>query len=136
MKIFILLFVYQIKHFLADYPLQNEYMLGKFKENDWKLPLACHAGVHSIFTLLISLTCVSLTASIFLALFDFVIHFVMDRYKASPKYLGKYACLSKKEYIDGPTEKQKKDNVKFWYSLGLDQMVHHLTHYIIIMFLI
>lgn len=136
MNIFVLLFIYQIKHFVADFPLQNEYMLGKFKEKDWELPLACHAGVHSIFTLLISLMFIGVFGSICLAIFDFVIHFAMDRYKASPKHLGKYTALSKKEFIAGATEEQKKDNVKFWWALGLDQMVHHLTHYIIIYFLI
>ena len=32
LEIFVLLFAFQMKHFLADYPLQNVYMLGKFKE--------------------------------------------------------------------------------------------------------
>ena len=30
-EIFILLILFQIKHFLCDFPLQGKYMLGKFK---------------------------------------------------------------------------------------------------------
>ena len=77
----------------------------------------------------------------------------MDRIKASPKMLGRYKSLSKKEfmrakdqvndeYTYGDIENRKAfsklgkskldSNRKFWYSLGIDQMVHHLTHYIII----
>ena len=33
MKIFILLVIFQFKHFIADYLLQNNYMLGKFKDD-------------------------------------------------------------------------------------------------------
>ena len=29
--IYLLLVIYQIKHFLCDYPLQGKFMLGKFK---------------------------------------------------------------------------------------------------------
>lgn len=135
-QLFILLFIFQIKHFLADFPLQNEYMLGKFKEKDWILPLTAHSGVHALFTFLISLIFLDIYDSIYLGLFDFVIHFTMDRIKASPKMLGRYVGLSKSDFIAGVTDEQKKSNKKFWLSLGLDQMVHHLTHYIIIGFLL
>lgn len=127
-EIFTLLIVYQLKHFLADYPLQGRYMLGKFKPG-WGFlgPLATHAGLHAGLTYLIaviylqtklgklSLDIVGLI--LWLTLTDFVIHFTMDRIKAGPKYLGRF-----------------KDMMKpyFWWSLGLDQMVHHLTHYYLI----
>lgn len=171
-KIFILLILFQIKHFVADYPLQNEYMLGKFKEKGWILPLFCHSGVHAIITFIISLFFVDFNVSICVGLFDFAIHFTMDRIKASPKMLGKYSSLTKSDFetffkerevlvastekralgedfevlrayrdeklkeFDAEFEKKKQSNKKFWWSLGLDQGVHHLTHYIIIGFLI
>jgi hypothetical protein len=50
------LVAFQIKHFLADFPLQGKYMLGKFKGGtDWVLPLVAHSGVHALFTLAIVL---------------------------------------------------------------------------------
>lgn len=131
--IFTLIFIFQIKHFIADYPLQNAYMLGKFKP-DWGFffPLVAHCGVHALFTLtIISFTDVPFSYAVKLALLDFVVHFIMDRLKASPKYLGRFKTLTKDEFPTA-TNKQLLHNKLFWWSLGLDQMVHHLTHYIII----
>jgi hypothetical protein len=156
--IFVLLIVYQIKHFLADYPLQGAYMLKKFMGGwQWVLPLAAHAGVHGLFTLAITLLVNPVLW--WLALVDFVAHFVMDRVKASPNLLGRYKAISGNEFMEikplledvqrwqgaGFTHlpddhkdavARMKSNVYFWWSLGLDQMVHHLTHYYIIWVLV
>lgn len=54
--IFLLLIIFQVKHFLCDYPLQNSYMLRKFLPGrDFIMPLAAHAGVHAVCTFLIVL---------------------------------------------------------------------------------
>jgi hypothetical protein len=135
-KLFLLLFIYQVKHFLADYPLQGAYMLGKFKLKGWVAPLASHAFVHAGFTVLISIAFLGLTVGqqfipiplgngvsagigypLVLGAFDFIMHFTMDRIKASPNLLGRF-----KDMYDR----------KFWWCLGFDQMFHHLTHYTII----
>ena len=109
---FILFVLYQVKHYIADFPLQREYMLRKTNPHwDFALPLALHCGVHSLGTLLITLifapTCWWLT------IVDFVLHFITDRLKSGPRYLGRFNDLSKPG---------------FWNVLGFDQMVHHLTH--------
>ncbi len=161
--IFALLIIYQIKHFLADYPLQGKYMLGKFKPGwAWVGPLTAHAGLHGLFTLAIVLAFDP--SKWWLAVFDFVIHFAMDRLKASPNLLGRYKALSGPEYMDlnarmnaaheammanvniftvqgrGTVLREYRTktlgNKMFWWSLGLDQMVHHLTHYFIIYMLL
>lgn len=130
--IFILLIAFQIKHYLADYPLQTEYMLGKFKLDGWFLPLAAHCGVHAFFTMFIALACHVPYDIVFgLGLIDFIFHFSMDRIKADPEALGKYEALTK-ETFPTATDEQKKSNKFFWFSLGFDQMIHHLTHYLII----
>jgi hypothetical protein len=143
--IFILLVIYQAKHFLADYPLQGSYMLGKFKPGwDFIPHLAAHCAVHGIFTYGIAYA-FRYHDPLSLALIDFSIHFAMDRIKASPRYLGRFKALSGAEYVgllgvlNGislnavPEIKKKfRDNTLFWWSLGLDQMVHHLTHYYLI----
>lgn len=130
---FVLLVIYQIKHFLADFPLQGKYMLGKFKNGkDWILPLLAHVSVHGLFTFIISLF-IKPKIAIYLALFDMIVHFIMDRIKASPNLLGRFQALTKKDFMNGGiTGNEIKSNTLFWWSLGLDQMVHHLTHYIII----
>lgn len=131
--IFLLLIVFQVKHFLADYPLQTPYMLRKFLPGwDFFLPLVTHAGFHAILTLNICYAFSgNITLSMQLATFDFVIHFIMDRIKAGPKYLGRFKALAASEYMNA-THKQKIENKLFWISLGLDQKIHHLTHYAII----
>lgn len=145
--VFALLIIYQIKHFVADYLLQGQYMLGKFKPYPhYILPLLAHTLVHGVFTFMIAVWLVSPLAALALGLLDLGIHFLVDRVKASPELLGRFTALSKNEmknilsYVPtlgqeavqeqyGP---QLKSNRLFWHSLGLDQMAHHLTHYLII----
>ncbi len=109
---FVLLIVFQLKHFVADFPLQREYMLKKFGAGwEFVLPLSLHSAVHAAFTLVICLVC---NASLWwLAAADFAIHFAMDRIKSGPRYLGRF---------------NDKSRPGFWNALGFDQMVHHLTH--------
>jgi hypothetical protein len=148
----LLLVLFQLKHFLADYPLQTAYMLGKFGPQGWVKPLALHAFVHAMFTdVLIGGYLVltrperpllwALGTACALGTLDFAVHFTMDRIKASPQLLGRYKALSGKEWmrakkvVESPgsdiarlfAEGDLRGNTRFWWSLGLDQMVHHLT---------
>ncbi len=118
--IFKLLIIYHIKHFLSDFLFQNSYMLKKSKP-DWGfiLPLASHCLVHGFFTLFI---CLYFAPELWwLSLFDFSVHFLIDRIKSGPKYLGRFNDLTQNS---------------FWNILGLDQMAHHLTHILIIYLII
>lgn len=139
-QIFLLLILFQFKHFLADFPLQTEYMLGKFRGTNWALPLMAHAGVHAAITLLICLAFGSPWAPLCSAI-DFIIHGSMDRIKASPHMLGRFKPLGSDQFSwyastaklgDANSKRAILGNKLFWWSLGLDQMVHHLTHYFII----
>ena len=115
--IFALLLIYQIKHYFCDYLLQTEYMLGKFKRDGWVIPLTMHSLVHAVVTFAILVNFrEDMMMVVYLSLFDFVAHFIMDRIKASPNLLGRF-------------NHQQKE---FWWAVGLDQMWHHLTHYVII----
>lgn len=159
-NVFVLLLLFQAKHFIADYPLQTTYMLGKFKSGtEWIKPLLAHVGVHGALSVSI-LVWVNWKLAVPLTLLDMSLHFIMDRIKASPKLLGRFKSLDATSYkacywmaegrsiVNGQmmwdfNEEQmrtyraigKKDlqsNTYFWWSLGLDQMVHHLTHYLLI----
>lgn len=113
--VFSLLALFQLKHWLCDYPLQRPYMLKKFRGgSEWVLPLAAHAGVHGGFTLAIALL-VS-PALWWLSLVDFTVHFAVDRIKAAPTWGGRW----------------KPNQPYFWWALGADQAAHHLTHYFVI----
>lgn len=161
--IFLLLIIFQLKHFIADYPLQNAYMLGKFKDKGWVKPLAAHCGVHAVMTFCIALY-FGLVTALLVSVLDFVLHFTMDRVKASPKLLGRFHALSKGEFMgiisargvaadgvkllsEGPAkeeckkqvveiDKRIKSNTYFWWALGVDQMVHHFTDFLIIYILL
>lgn len=114
--VFILLIIFQVKHFLGDFPLQHVYMLRKTRP-DWSfaIPLALHCSVHGAMTLAILL---ALKPDLWwLALVDFVSHFIMDRLKSGPKYLGRF---------------NDKDRSAYWNAFGIDQMTHHLTGFYII----
>jgi hypothetical protein len=106
------LIFYQVKHFIADFVLQNVWMLQKSKPGwDFVPPLAIHCGVHAGLTLVLALY---LNPAVWwLAIVDFVLHFTMDRIKAGPRYLGRFNDIQTRAY---------------WISFGFDQMVHHLTH--------
>ncbi len=110
--IFELLIVYHVKHFLCDFLFQNSYMLKKSKPGfDFVLPLASHCLVHGGFTLLI---CLYYAPKLWwLSLVDFSVHFMIDRIKSGPNYLGRFNDMTKNS---------------FWNILGLDQTAHHLTH--------
>jgi len=130
--VFTLLIVFQAKHFLADFVIQlfRKDGMAKFNANGWVWPLTKHAGDHAIlsgiitfFTLMyfqIDIQTVMIWSLICLSI-DFVIHFTMDRIKASPSMLGRYKDMNNKPY---------------WMCLGFDQTVHHLTHYAIIAMII
>jgi hypothetical protein len=86
--------------------------------------------------------------------FDFAVHFTMDRVKASPNMLGQFKALSGREAFMATTDlgfpamteldhaQQEVSraaltgNKLFWLAVGFDQMIHHLTHYAIIAFLV
>lgn len=143
LTVFALLVIYQIKHFVADYLLQTEWMLGKFKAGwEFVLPLTAHVSVHGALTFWIAVTVTgSFELALSLALIDMVLHFAMDRFKASPRLLGRYKPVSASEYeyiksLSGPAYEvlapRLRSNRLFWVSIGLDQAVHHLTHYLLI----
>ena len=142
MSMWTLLILYQLKHFLADYPLQsNMYMLGKFRDKDWVRPLLAHALVHGAGTAIICYVAGKNDLAFPLAIFDTTVHFIMDRIKAGKAWLGRFKALSAAEMmrvlsmssVDNDAQQLQKrllrHNTYFWWSLGLDQMVHHLTHY-------
>ena len=114
-EILILLVVFQIKHFICDYPLQIQYMLGKMNKTGWFFPLLSHSAVHAFGTFVI-VSFYSIYLAIYLALIDLVLHFIVDRLKASQKIGGRF----------------KPDQPYFWWALGADQMTHHIINYVFI----
>ncbi len=115
--IFAMLAAFQIKHLIGDYLLQTGWMVrGKARPGlDFLYPLSVHVFIHAAITFVIVMAVNP--ALWFLALLDFAVHFLMDRIKSGPKYLGRFTDMNKQS---------------FWIPFGVDQMVHHCTHYFII----
>jgi len=128
-EILILLLAFQIKHLIADYYLQFPYMYeNKGKKERWIEPLFDHSFIHAIGTILIVFIYMlvtnkpselgSITAAIItigVVIFDFITHFITDRWKA--------------------TRKTDPSKSWFWQSLGIDQMIHHTVGILIIWYI-
>ena len=104
----VMLIAFQVKHFLADFVLQNKYMLRKTARTDWVGPLLTHSLVHSIGTFLVLVYFIGAYA-IYFALVDFAVHTGIDAWKAR-------------------MTEQNVFRKSFWVALGLDQLAHQLTY--------
>lgn len=116
-QILLLMTAFLLKHFFADFPLQTVYMLGKGKKGlEWIMPLAAHCLVHALFTAII-ITIYDYDF-VWLAGLEFVIHFIVDRVKATQRL------------PQGPWNDQERGKLlsKYYFFFGLDQLAHGLTY--------
>ena len=105
------LIAFLIKHLFADFFLQTSWMAnGKEQASGWALPLTAHVAVHTAFTGLIFAVCAP--AYTWMALVDFVVHFAIDRSKG----------------VAGRALDADPSKTSFWWLIGIDQTLHHLTH--------
>lgn len=151
-----LMVVYQFKHLICDYLFQGypffPSMNLKFSPDPRiaSIALAKHCSTHFIFTFVIAgIVSNSLKMAVGLSVIDFVSHFIMDLIKANPSMLGRYKPMDSATYYDC-IQKINSDsaaarsevhtimmrNTYFWWSLGLDQTVHHLIHILIVFMLV
>ena len=106
------------KHVVADFFLQNSWMaLGKDQKTGWALPLLAHCGVHLVLTTL--LVTIVAPRFWFVGLIDFAIHLCIDRAKG--------LCVS--------TFNVNMDHQWFWWLIGIDQALHHLTGFLLSIFM-
>lgn len=118
LNLFCLLALFGIKHFVADFALQFEYMT-----RDKGIYGASggieHASLHAVLTLWILVFIVgNANVAIVLALLDGVIHYHID--------------WAKQKFTRGLTPADRE----FWFYLGLDQLLHYLTYVAIIAYIV
>jgi len=108
--VFILLALFGIKHFVADFLMQFDYMLRE-KGIYGATGGVHHALVHASWTFLILVFfCSNANDIIALSFADFVLHYHIDYFK---QHLNK-----------GLTPADRM----FWVWLGADQALHYLTY--------
>jgi hypothetical protein len=108
--VFTLLALFGIKHFIADFLMQYDYMLrdkGVYGAEGG----IHHAGVHACWTFLILIPFItSAEQLLILPLFDFIAHYHIDWVKQQLNRGYTYA------------------DRMFWVWLGADQALHYLTY--------
>jgi hypothetical protein len=108
--VFILLALFGIKHFIADFLMQFDYMLRE-KGIYGAVGGVHHALVHASWTFLILVFfCSDANTIIALSFADFVLHYHIDYFK--------------QQFNRGLTPADRR----FWVWLGLDQALHYLTY--------
>jgi hypothetical protein len=108
-----------VKHVVADFLLQNTWMaVGKDQKTGWALPLLVHCAIHGVIaTFLVVAVAPKLW---FVGLVDFVIHITIDRIKG--------ICASSFGITLG--------HRFFWWLIGIDQALHHLTDFALAIFIV
>jgi hypothetical protein len=105
------LLIFLLKQLVADFLLQTSWMAaGKEQPHGWFYPLLAHVAVHAVATTLIF----AALAPVYwwMGIVDFVIHFAIDRAKG----------LLNRAFDNNATK------TGFWWLIGIDQTLHHLTH--------
>ena len=104
--------ILEVKHFVCDYPLQTAYQLnnkGTYGHPGGLL----HAGIHVLGTSAAFLVMApTLAAGAAIIVGEFAIHYHIDWTKDNLLKGNKWTAA------DNP----------FWWSIGADQLLHHLTY--------
>jgi len=105
------------KHAVVDLYLQSLIHYSQKKSNYFSLMGQVHYLQHGAFTFFILLFFFSWQWSLFLALIDYVAHWNIDHIKSrTQKYFG----------IKVPSR-------GYWFFASIDQMLHYLTYYVIVL---
>lgn len=131
-QIFILLLAFQLKQFFCDYPIYPEFLLKRFKGSGLTAFIV-HSGIHSFMTLGI---CLILSSSgfglaVLMACLDFVIDFMLNQFRSRSETIARFRPLDLDEFL-AASRKEKRNHRLYWAFFGLDQTIHHLTHYAIV----
>lgn len=110
------LFLLFIKHFICDFPLQANPWLYRNKGTYMHPGGIAHAGIHALGTLLVLAPFIG-SASVMYAAIDMLVHYHIDWAKMN---------ISKRYDL------QPNNSERFWILLGFDQLLHHITYFVII----
>lgn len=120
LELLLLYLAFRAKQVICDFFLQTAWMVTvkdkPFREGGLKA-LAMHAGIHAAFTFIIVL--MFAPTLWWLGLVDFFVHGAVDKTRA--------VILARRGW--------SPQDSRYWWSFGLDQEAHNITHliYILIM---
>jgi hypothetical protein len=120
LEVIVLLFLFSVKHVVADFFLQGPYQYLN-KGNYGHPGGILHSAIHALFTLAIVVFFAPIDLALGAALFDFVVHYHVDW--AKTRINAKFGWGA-------------NTHTEFWYLLGVDQFLHTLTYLIIAWILI
>lgn len=110
------LFLLFVKHFVCDFPLQTSPWMYRNKGIYLHPGGIAHSAVHALGTWLVLVFFIGAQAWLY-ALLDFIVHYHIDWAKLQ---------LNKRFGL-------RPDNSNwFWILLGLDQLAHHITYFVIV----
>ncbi len=110
-----LMVVMAAKHFCADFLFQTNWIAaGKARQHGWMVPLLLHAFGHALLTFLIALAL--FPRLWWLAPLELVLHAAIDRLKV---------IVARRQELNAT-------KAEFWWLLGFDQFLHHLTNILIV----
>ncbi len=110
--IFAVLIILEVKHFLCDYPLQTGYQVHN-KGTYGHPGGVVHAGLHIIGTSIAFLVITpTLPVGAAILIGEFLVHYHIDWAKDQ---VMRHSGLTSKDPM-------------FWWTLGTDQLLHHLTY--------
>ncbi len=112
------LFLLFIKHFICDFPLQANPWMYRNKGTYMHPGGIAHAGIHALGTLLVLAPFIGSLSMVY-AIIDMLVHYHIDWAKMN---------VSKRYDL------QPNNSERFWILLGFDQLLHHITYFIIIYF--
>jgi len=105
------------KHAVADLYLQSLIHYSQKKSNYFSLMGQVHYLQHGILAFLVLMFFVSWQFALLLSLLDYLAHWNIDHIKSrTQKYFG----------IQAPSR-------GYWFFASIDQMLHYLTYYVIVL---
>ena len=112
------LFLLFVKHFICDFPLQAYPWMYRNKGTYMHPGGIAHAGIHALGTLLVLVSFIGSAAMLYAAI-DMLVHYHIDWAKMN---------VSKRYDL------QPNNSERFWILLGFDQLLHHITYFVIVYF--
>lgn len=111
----LLLFLFQLKHFIVDFPLQGPYHYKN--KGTYGHPGGIeHAGFHAIATMMFLPFFAGFEVALWLSVFEFLFHYHLDWAKMRINAIKGW----------GPTTHEQ-----FWWLLGADQALHQSSYLVI-----